>query len=97
MTLTGDDVSYVGGTQDALTIQNDELTGADLQRFLHAVCERLVAACRPGAPELKTAEGSGRATQPGCMARNSASRSVATHQLRPANSTQVARRSSARP
>ena len=42
-------VSYVGGTDDALTIQNDELQGEDLERFLGAALTPAAAACKPGA------------------------------------------------
>lgn len=42
-------VSYVGGTEDALTIENDELQGADLERFLRAALTSAAAACKPGA------------------------------------------------
>ena len=42
-------VSYVGGTDDALTIQNDELQGEDLERFLGAALTPSAAACKPGA------------------------------------------------
>ena len=41
-------VSYVGGTEDALTIANDELQGEDLERFLRAALTNAAAACRPG-------------------------------------------------
>ncbi len=42
-------VAYVGGTAQALTIQNDELTGDDLQRLLSDALGQAAAACRPGA------------------------------------------------
>ncbi len=42
-------VSYVGGTEDALTIENDELKGADLERFLRAALTPAAAVCKPGA------------------------------------------------
>jgi DNA modification methylase len=42
-------VGYVGGTDDALTIENDDLQGADLERFLRAAFSAAAAACKPGA------------------------------------------------
>jgi len=42
-------VSYVGGTDDALTIANDELQGEDLERFLHAAFTNAASVCKPGA------------------------------------------------
>ncbi|MEZ6017536.1 MAG: DNA methyltransferase, partial [Planctomycetota bacterium] len=42
-------VSYVGGTDDALTIQNDELQGDDLEGFLRDALTPAAAACKPGA------------------------------------------------
>ena len=42
-------VNYVGGTEDELTIENDDLQGADLERFLRAAFTAAAAACKPGA------------------------------------------------
>ena len=42
-------VSYVGGTDDELTIENDDLQGADLERFLRAAFTPAATACSPGA------------------------------------------------
>jgi DNA modification methylase len=42
-------VNYVGGTEDELTIENDDLQGADLERFLRAAFTATAAACKPGA------------------------------------------------
>jgi DNA modification methylase len=42
-------VSYVGGTDDALTIENDELQGDELEQFLRAALTPAAAACKPGA------------------------------------------------
>jgi DNA modification methylase len=42
-------VSYVGGTEDELTIENDDLQGADLERFLRAAFTSAASACQPGA------------------------------------------------
>ena len=42
-------VSYVGGTQDALTIENDDLTGDALEAFLRDAFTHAVIACKPGA------------------------------------------------
>ena len=43
-------VSYVGGTADKLTIENDDRTGADLEAFLTASIGAAGAALAPGAP-----------------------------------------------
>lgn len=42
-------VSYVGGTVEALTIQNDDLDAAGLETLLRASLGHAAAACRPGA------------------------------------------------
>lgn len=42
-------VSYVGGTDAALTIKNDELTGDALEKLLGDALYLAAAACRPGA------------------------------------------------
>ncbi len=42
-------VSYEGGTEDALTIQNDDLQGAELESFLRDAFRGVVAATKPGA------------------------------------------------
>ena len=42
-------VAYVGGTKDALTIQNDDLTGESLEAFLREALGGAATACRAGA------------------------------------------------
>ncbi len=42
-------VSYEGGTEDALTIQNDDLQGSELESFLRGAFAGVLAASKPGA------------------------------------------------
>lgn len=42
-------VAYVGGTKDALTIQNDAMSDEDFEKFLTAVYERMFENSKPGA------------------------------------------------
>lgn len=42
-------VSYVGGTKDAMTIENDDLTEEQLRVFLDSAFDRMLEASKPGA------------------------------------------------